>query len=335
MSLYKRKDSSVWWVKIQQNGRIVCRSTGTANKTKAQEYHDKLKAGLWDQISLGVKPKYNWQDAVLRWINETQHKATQHDDLTHLRWLDTHLHNKQLDQISRDDIDCIIKARLEGGATNGTTNRTLAVVRAILRKATNEWEWIDRHPKIRMLPEPKRRVRWLTHEEANRLISELPEHLVPIVRFSLETGLRQANVTGLKWQQVDINRACAWIHPDQAKARVAIAVPLSPNAIKIIQDQVDKNKEYIFTYQGNPVTQVNTRAWRNALKRAGIENFRWHDLRHTWASWHIQSGTPLHALQELGGWETTEMVRRYAHLSSKHLSEYANNILKHDSDTSN
>lgn len=72
-----------------------------------------------------------------------------------------------------------------------------------------------------------------------------------------------------------------------------------------------------------PIKQVATKAWKKALKRAGIENFRWHDLRHTWASWHVQQGTPLHVLQELGGWESAEMARRYAHLHSDHLAEYA------------
>jgi len=57
--------------------------------------------------------------------------------------------------------------------------------------------------------------------------------------------------------------------------------------------------------------------------RAGIDDFRWHDLRHTWASWHVQAGTPLHVLQELGGWETPAMVRRYAHLAPEHLAEHA------------
>ncbi len=80
------------------------------------------------------------------------------------------------------------------------------------------------------------------------------------------------------------------------------------------------------SYRGKSVKQVNTRAWKQALKRAGIENFRWHDLRHTWASWHVQAGTPLHVLQELGGWESVEMVRRYAHLSSEHLAEYADRM---------
>jgi integrase len=70
---------------------------------------------------------------------------------------------------------------------------------------------------------------------------------------------------------------------------------------------------------------ANTKAWRKALKRTGIEDFRWHDLRHTRASWHIQNGTPLHVLKELGGWADLSMVLRYAHLSSRHLEEYANN----------
>jgi integrase len=82
----------------------------------------------------------------------------------------------------------------------------------------------------------------------------------------------------------------------------------------------------VFTYDGNPVKQVSTKAWYKALKRAGIEKFRWHDFRHTWASWHVQNGTPLHVLQELGGWETPSMVCRYAHLASEHLAAYAGRV---------
>lgn len=66
--------------------------------------------------------------------------------------------------------------------------------------------------------------------------------------------------------------------------------------------------------------------WRAGLKRAGIENFRFHDLRHTWASWLIQSGVPLSVLQEMGGWESVDMVRRYAHLAPNHLTEHAKQI---------
>ena len=96
-----------------------------------------------------------------------------------------------------------------------------------------------------------------------------------------------------------------------------------------MQEQQGQHGQRVFTYWGQPVCEVNTKAWKAALRRAGIEHFRWHDLRHTWASWHVQAGTPLHVLQELGGWESMEMVRRYAHLSSAHLAEYVDRMAQH------
>ena len=83
---------------------------------------------------------------------------------------------------------------------------------------------------------------------------------------------------------------------------------------------------HLFSFNGKPIIQVSTKAWYRGLDRAGITDFRWHDLRHTWASWHVQNGTPLHALQELGGWETADMVRRYAHLTADHLAPYADRL---------
>ncbi len=74
------------------------------------------------------------------------------------------------------------------------------------------------------------------------------------------------------------------------------------------------------------MTQVSTKAWYAPLKRAGIEDFRWHDLRHTSASWHVQNGTPLYAMQEMGGWASSTMVQRYAHLAAEHLVPFADRL---------
>lgn len=322
MSLYKRNDSPIWWVRFTHNGRRIQQSTGTPDPQRAKEYEDKLRASLWDQERLGVRPTYTWNDAVVRYVRETKHKASHVNDLIHLRWLDPHLNNRALTSINRDLIDQITQAKEAEEVANSTVNRVLEVIRAILNKARDDWEWIDRIPKIRMLPEPIKRVRWITQEEADTLLAALPAHLADMARFSLETGLRRANVTGLQWTQVDLTRRMAWIHPDQAKARKAIPVPLSTVAVITLRKQVGKHSKYVFTYQGNPITQVNTKAWRKALQKVGIEDFRWHDLRHTWASWHIQQGTPLHVLQELGGWSTPEMVQKYAHLSGEHLAQW-------------
>ena len=139
-------------------------------------------------------------------------------------------------------------------------------------------------------------------------------------------GLRRSNVTGLLWSRVDLTRRTAWVHADQAKARKAIAVPLSAAAVIVIREQIGKHSTHMFSFRGKPVRQVNTKAWRLTLKRVGIEDFRWHDLRHTWASWHVQAGTPLYVLQELGSWECVEMVRKYAHLASDHLVQYVDRM---------
>jgi integrase len=140
------------------------------------------------------------------------------------------------------------------------------------------------------------------------------------------TELRRANVTRLQWSQVDLERRMAWIHPDQAKARRAIPVPLNAEALLDVQKQLGKHATHVFSFRGRPIAQVSTKGWYAALGRAGIDDFRWHDLRHTWASWHVQNGTPLFALQELGGWESPEMVRRYAHLAADHLAPYAERL---------
>lgn len=143
-------------------------------------------------------------------------------------------------------------------------------------------------------------VRFLTPDEARRLLTELPEHLRNMAQFALSTGLWQRNVSFLRWDQVDMGRRVAWIHPDEAKAGRAIGVPLNEDALDVLRRRLGRHGDYVFTYQGKPVDRCSTKAWKRALEWADIEpTFRWHDLRHTWASWHVQSGTPL---MELGSW---------------------------------
>src|SRR5690349_3562376 len=266
MSLYKRSGSPYWWVKLSHNGRRVQQSSGTTDRAKAQEYHDKLKASLWDQERLGIKPVHSWKEAAVRWLRESTHKASRDLDVMHLQWLDKLLGGLSLTEINRDVVDRITQARLADGVSNASVNRLLQCVRVILRRSVNEWEWLDRAPKIRFLHEPTRRVRWLTRGEAEKLIEALPKHLRAMVRFSLETGLRKSNVTGLKWSQVDLVARKAWIHPDQAKARKAIAVPLSVAAVIVLREQIGAHAELVFAFRGKPITQANTKAWRLALK---------------------------------------------------------------------
>lgn len=325
MSLFKRKDSSSWWVKIIIDGRKIQRSTGTDDKVKAQEFHDRLKAQMWEQHRLGVKPRRSWKDAVVRWLAETSEKATHHEDRRKLIWLHPFLGELTLDEITLDVIDEIRAAKLKE-ATKGTTNRYLALVRSILLRARDEWEWIDKVPKVRLFKETASRERSLTKEEAGRLLDELPAHQRDVVLFALATGLRQMNVLKLEWSQIDLERRHAWIHAAQSKNRRPIAIPLNETAYTVLMRQMGKHPSRVFTFRGRPLNSANNKAWIQALKRAGITDFRWHDLRHTWATWQRQAGTPTHELQRLGGWLTGAMVERYAHLAPDHLASAASRI---------
>lgn len=337
MSLFKRKNSSNWWVELTApDGKRIQQSTGTEVKELAQEYHDRLKNQFWEQKRLGIKARKTWQEAVVRYLSEKSHKSSLASDMSHLRWLDKFLGKKYLDEINRDLISEIIIERQKPyniprkkgpprkvEAKPTTVNRTLEVLRTIFRLARDDWEWVNACPKIPMLKEPVKRVSWITREQAETLLNHLAEHQQAMMRFALETGLRRSNVTHLEWSQLDLEKRIAWIHPDQAKAEKAIGVPLSTEAVLILRKQLGKHENWCFPYNGKPVTQTSTASWRKAVKKAGIPaGFRWHDLRHTWASWHAQDGTPLHVLQELGGWASSEMVKRYAHLSTEHLAVY-------------
>ncbi len=328
MALYKRSNSKIWWLRITVRGREVRRSTGTADKKLATEFEAKYTEEQWRRVRLGERPRYRWEQAVERYLLERAELPSLEDYKLHLRTLHKHLYGRFLDEIDRDLLDTVTQARKADGVSNTTVNRALETARAILRCAAREWNWLAAAPAVRMLPEAQRRIRWLTRDEADRLVSVLPPHLAEMVRFSLATGLRKGNVTGLQWTQVDLTRRVAWFHADQTKNKKTLAVPLNADAVQILRRQEGTHPTRVFTYRGKPVQQVNTKGWKAALVRAGITHFRWHDLRHTWASWHVQGGTPLQVLQELGGWSSYEMVLRYAHLSALHLADYAETLCR-------
>lgn len=317
MGVYKRGE--MWWIDFTTaDGRRVRESSGTDDRDKALELHDRMKVRDWEQKRLGIKPDRSWQEAAVRWVKETSHKRSHDKDVAKLRWLHPFLGHLMLSQVDRDLIDSLGERKAKQSSPSNA-NRYLALVRSILRRARDDWEWVNHIPKVRLYREAKRRVRWITRDEAATLLVELPPHLREMARFSLSTGLRQRNVSYLRWDQVDMLRKVAWVHADEAKSGRAIAVPLNEDALETLRGRLHQHAVYVFTYKGKPVERCTTKAWDRACARAGIEDFRWHDLRHTWASWHVQSGTSLQELMELGSWTTFEMVMRYAHLAADHL----------------
>lgn len=155
----------------------------TQDRALGQESHDRLKAEVWRLERIGDKPRRTRQEAAVRWLKEQAHKATHEEDKAKLRWLDRHLTGKESDTINRALVDRITEAKLADGCSNATVDRTLALLRAILRRAHRDWKWLDKAPAVRMLKEPTRCIRFLTLDQAQRLLGELPPHLADMASF--------------------------------------------------------------------------------------------------------------------------------------------------------
>lgn len=323
MRVYRREEGGPWWVDFWHAGRRVRRSAGTTDRDAAQEWGDRLKSDLWRSDRLGQRPAVAWDTAVLDWLEEHQHLRSLSDRKDQLRWASQYLKGRLIATIDRAMLDELgrKKAKEAGPAT---VNRHLAAVSAVLGHAVVRG-WLATRPSVPRRPEAAKRVAWATQEQARKLVAALPPHLAQMVAFALATGLRRHNVTHLEWDAVDLRRKVAWIHADEAKGARAISVPLNASALTVLRAQRGRHKRLVFPYQDRVMVRQGMAAWNKACKAAGLKRFRWHDLRHTWASWHVQAGTPLPALQELGGWRSYSMVLRYAHLAPSHVAAYAGN----------
>jgi integrase len=285
---------------------------------------------------------------VLAWLAEHGHRRSIEDIKLRLTWLSHRLQGKPLASIT-DAVIRQLAAERKAQATskagtassNATVNRHLAELSKILHYAHRRG-WLPGVPPIAKMHEPAKRVAWLTREQAATLLAELPEHLRAMAGFALATGLRESNVRLLCWQQVDLERRTAWVFADQAKAGRDLTVPLNEAALAVLRAQKGKHSRWVFPVprwqekkhpddaprqvSDAPTGKISSQAWRKACERAGVPWLRFHDLRHTWASWHVQAGTPLPVLQELGGWASYQMVLRYSHLSQSHVASWASNI---------
>ena len=320
MGIYKRGDT--FWIDINFNNKRIRRTAGTGDRKAAQELHDQLKADLWRQSRLGEKPKRTFEEAAVRWLKEKSHKRSISDDAQRIVFWRQHCAGMTLNQITRNFVAEHLdnfKTRFDRPATAGTKNRYVALLRAILRAAEREWEWIDRAPAFRVYAEPKRRVSFFTPEQAKAFMAVLPERYQAPVAFAFMTGLRRSNIFGLRWDQVDLVRNVCWVHADQAKAGENIVVPLNTDARALLEQLKEariQGQELVFGTDW----RIPTKTWRSLLKKANLPlTLRFHDIRHSFASWHLMAGTDKKVVQELGGWKSPQMLERYIHLSPEHL----------------
>lgn len=228
-----------------------------------------------------------------------------------------------LHDITREVVDELRALKAEE-TSPATADRHMALLRSILRKAVNDWQVIDSAPKVPMYRPESPEPRWLTEAQFETLCLHLPMHLLLAARLAVTTGLRMRSMLSMTWDRIDLKNRRAWIPAANMKAGRTHGIPLSAEAVRILRALRWLSRgPYVFEWRGQRIDDCNTKAFQDAVAAAGVGPLRWHDLRHTWASWAVQSGVTLHELMQLGGWASYSMVLRYAHLAPDHLAEAA------------
>ena len=324
LRVVKRPKSKSLYVRGTIAGVRVEESAGTASRKLAEEYRAKREAEIYrDQLYRG-RVSRNFAEAVVSYI-EARGAAPRF-----LAKVLDHFDTTPLDQI---DLEAIEKGarKVYPKAAAATRDRqfftpTLAVLKHAAKRGMCSPIIVER---------PKKRdgvVRWLTPAEADRLIAAGAPHLRPLVIFLIYTGARAGEALWLNWRDVDLDRAHVTF--SETKTDYPRGVPLHPRVVASLANVEDRDGPVFRRPDGQPYeplkggedTSAGTRiatAFKGACRRAGIANFRVHDCRHTWATWHYQHNRDLTALMRLGGWRSEKMVLRYAH---QNVGEFAASI---------
>ncbi len=328
MGLYKR--GSVWWMSFSHNGRQYRRSTEAEDKKLATRIFDKIKGELAEGKWFDTAPvqKCTFSELIDKYMEEysaVNKAASSHKrDKSIVIQLKGYFGRCYLEEITPALISSYKVKRRKDGVSPRTINYELIVMSHAFNMAMREWGLASDNPvaKVRKDRVSNTIERWLTFEEEERLLKESPGWLQDIITFAIYTGLRQSEILDLKWSQIDMERRTVTI--SEQKNRCIDTLPLNETALKILINRYQLNvspEQYVFpnTQGERKGARLLLKAFYAAMKKAEISNFRFHDLRHTFATRLIRNGADLYTVQKLGRWKTVSMVQRYAHHHTESL----------------
>lgn len=329
MGLTKRKN--VWWMSFMFHGQQVRRSTGTTKKQLAEAIYAKVKV----QIAEGQfferreEQERTFKEMMERYVTERatlkaiKSRLRDQAALGHLLPV---LGEKVLAHITPKVMAQYKAQRRTEQAAPATINKELQLVRHAFNLAMREWEWCRENPMHRVSMEQVRNEvdRWLTAEEEERLMAASSPWLREIMVFALNTGMRQGEILKLQWQDVDFSRGTLIVM--QSKNGTRRTIPLNTKVYELLaskQASTGLSRGPVFKTPLGNLLQVRflVREFCEARNRAGIPDFRFHDMRHTFATRLVQRGVDLYKVQRLLGHKTNLMTQRYAHHSPESLRE--------------
>ena len=332
-------------VQVRRKGHPIQCATFTL-KTKAEEWARKMEIAISDGQHLAIieSKRHTLRELIDRYIKEVLHTRVKErkEVENHLAIWKELLGDYSLIAIkpnlimeARDKIAA--RETPKGGKKTPTTlNRYLASLSVAFSYAYKNLEWIEINPieKIRKYTEPKGRVRYLTDDERECLIAEVKKSpnplLYPAVMLALTTGARSREILNLRWEDINLAERRAILQETKNGERRTL--PIVEPTLSALCELKAKNKggRYVFyarreTGEEHPANI--TKSWYNALDKAGIPDFRFHDLRHTCASYLAMHGVGIATIAEILGHKTLQTTKRYSHLSDQHKQSVVERVM--------
>jgi len=319
----KETETKISHDSTSENRKACEKKPQTESKTQRYKPQVQSQKTLNSSITLGELSKkfLEWYKKQRRKSSYERHKYSAGNLLKFFG------ENTPVEEINLESVENYKSWRLSQGIKPTSINKELRFLATMINRAV-EFEWIPKHKLYRRPILIKgvndARLRYLTDEEEKRLFSVVKNPLLrDILIFALNTGLRRCEILSLKWKNVDFENRYLILEPEQTKNKKWHVLPLNSAAWKVIENRLKEkaeNCEYVFHRNGKPIKSIRT-AFESALKRAEIKDFRFHDLRHTFASRLVQKNIDLYVIKELLNHSDIQTTQRYAHLKLDNLKK--------------
>ena len=319
MGLVKRGD--VWWMYFTYQGQQVRKSTGTADRRLADAILSKVKVQIIEgqYFEKAVAQSHTFTELMDRYEKEHVLRKLRHRGVKgYMNNLRAFFGDRTLADITPKLIVAYKNKRYEDGKAPATINRELANLKKAFNLALREWEWCHQNPvtRVSMEKENNKRDRWLSEEEESQLLTACAPWLQDLVTFALHTGMRMGEILELTWRGVDFTRRTVTVMRSKNGERRTI--PVNETVLRVLKAKAKVRSlasDLVFCSKAfTPMESGHLRrSFRLALSKAKIEEFHFHDLRHTFATRLVQAGIDLYKVQQLLGHKSPIMTQRYAH----------------------
>lgn len=340
MGVYRKKwkdkdgewrEGKNYWIDFFFKGKRIRKCIGPSQAGAKKVIH-KMKAEIAENKFLDVKKEldpikfYDFAKEYLEWGRANKKPSSWDRERSVMRRLDRGFGEKIIQEIATEQIERYKIKRLKDEVMPATINRELALLKHMFTMGM-KWSKLKSNPakEVKLLDGEVERVRYLMPDEVQTVLSNCNEFLRPIVTVAVNTGLRKGELLGLKWENVNLELGIISIMKTNTKNKVRKDIPMN-EIVRATIEEIERKGQYVFCKEdGKPFKYSGVRkSFEKAVRESGIEDFRFHDLRHTFASSLVMEGIDITTVKELMGHKDLKMTLRYAHLSPMYKSKAVN-----------